>query len=168
MKTSVIVLLAGTIAFSLACAPVEAPVEPVDLEAVKAELIEKDKAWADAYASAENSTDAFMAPFEDDARLLAPDMPLAEGKDAIRAVIEEMEALPGIETAWTAEAADVSEGGDFGYTTGSYYMNMDGPDGAPIRIDGKYLTVWRRQADGSWKIAAHMFNPNGPPTPVEE
>ena len=65
MKTSVIVLLAGTIASSVACAPVEAPVEPIDLEAVKAELIEKDIAWADAYASAENSADAFVAPFED-------------------------------------------------------------------------------------------------------
>ena len=46
MKTSVIALLAGAIAFSLACAQVEAPgeaVELVDLEAVKAELMEKDK-----------------------------------------------------------------------------------------------------------------------------
>ena len=168
MKTSVIALLAGAIAWSLACAQVEAPVEAVDLEAVKAELMARDKAWADAYASAENSTDAFMAPFEDGARLLAPDTPLAVGKDAIRAVIEEMEAMPGIETSWSAEAADVSEGGDFGYTTGSYYMNLDGPDGTPIRIDGKYLTVWRRQADGSWKATADMFNPNGPPTPIEE
>ncbi len=168
MKNQVIVLLAGAIAFSLACAPVEAPVEPVDLEAVKAELIEKDKAWAAAYASAENSTDAFMAQFEDGARMLAPDVPLAVGKDAIRAVSEQLEALPGIELVWSAEAADVSEGGDFGYTTGSYYMNLDGPDGTPIRIDGKYLTVWRRQADGSWKATADMFNPNGPPTPIEE
>ena len=109
-----------------------------------------------------------MAPFEDGARMLAPDMPLTVGKDAIHAVIEELEAMPGIETSWSAEPADVSEGGDFGYTTGSYYMNLDGPDGTPIRIDGQYLTVWRRQADGSWKATADMFNPNGPPTPIEE
>ena len=163
MKTS-IVLLAGAIAFSLACAPVEAPVESVDLEAVKAELIEKDNAWAAAFNSAENRTDAFMAQCEDGIRMLAPDMPLAVGKDATRVIIEQ---LP-VETAWTAEAADVSEGGDFGYTTGSYYMNVEDADGTPIRLDGKYLTVWRRQADGSWKATADVFNPNGPPTPIEE
>ena len=170
MKIS-IALLVGAIAFSFACASVEAPVEPVepvDIEAVKAELMEADKAWAEAYATADNTSDAFVAAFEDDARLLPPDAPLATGKPAIRAVIEELEALPGIETLWSVEAADVSEGGDFGYTTGSYYMNLDGPDGTTIRIDGKYLTVWRRQADGSWKVTADMFNPNGPPTPIEE
>ncbi len=145
--------------------PVEAPVEPVDLEAVKAELIEKDDAWAAAYNSAENSTDAFMAQCEDGVRMLAPDAPLAVGKEATRAVIEQLEE---IETVWTAEAADVSEGGDFGYTTGSYYMNTEDAEGTPIRIDGKYLTVWRRQADDSWKVTADMFNPNGPPTPIEE
>ncbi len=85
-------------------------------------------------------------------------------RDHDRVIIEQ---LP-VETAWTAEAADVSEGGDFGYTTGSYYMNVEDADGTPIRIDGKYLTVWRRQADGSWKATADMFNPNGPPTPIEE
>ena len=76
MKTSVIVLLAGAIAISVACALFEAP---VDREAVKAELIEKDKVWADAYASAENSTDAFMALIEDDARLIAPDIAACGG-----------------------------------------------------------------------------------------
>ena len=163
MKIS-IALLVGAIAFSFACAPVEAPVDPVDIEAVKAELIEKDNAWAAAFNSEENRTDAFMAQCEDGIRMLAPDMPLAVGKDATRVIIEQ---LP-VDTAWTAEAADVSEGGDFGYTTGSYYMNVEDADGTPIRIDGKYLTVWRRQADGSWKATADMFNPNGPPTPIEE
>lgn len=38
----------------------------------------------------------------------------------------------------------------------------------PIRIDGKYMTAWKQQPDGSWKVVADMFNDNGPPTAVEE
>jgi len=46
-------------------------------------------------------------------------------------------------------------------------VNKD-PEGMPIRIDGKYLTVWQKQADGAWMITADMFNADGPPTPVEQ
>lgn len=163
-----IVLLCAAIAFSLACAQVEPPAESIDLEAVKSELIARDAAWAEAYAAADNKPDAFVAVCEDAVRLLAPDMPLADGKNATRAAIEQVESLPGIEVGWSPSLADVSEGGDLGYTIGAYFMNMDGPEGGRIRIDGKYLTVWRRQADGSWKVTADMFNPNAPPTPLEE
>jgi hypothetical protein len=51
-----------------------------------------------------------------------------------------------------------------GYTIGTYEMQMEGPDG-PITIDGKYLTVWKRQPDDTWLVTADMFNANGPPTP---
>jgi ketosteroid isomerase-like protein len=40
---------------------------------------------------------------------------------------------------------------------------MDGPDG-PISIDGKYMTVWKKQSDGTWRVAADMFNANGSPS----
>jgi ketosteroid isomerase-like protein len=31
-----------------------------------------------------------------------------------------------------------------------------------IMDDGKYSTVWKKQADGSWKLAVDMFNSNTP------
>jgi len=36
--------------------------------------------------------------------------------------------------------------------------------GKTIKLDGKYLTILERQADGSWKIAIDCFNSNVPPT----
>lgn len=61
------------------------------------------------------------------------------------------ESLAGIDPAnrgdtslnWGPEFAGISSGGDFGFTTGPY----NGGDAA----FGQYFTVWRRQADGSWK-----------------
>jgi ketosteroid isomerase-like protein len=34
--------------------------------------------------------------------------------------------------------------------------------GSPMKDSGKYMTVWRKQADGSWKVVADMFNTNMP------
>ena len=41
---------------------------------------------------------------------------------------------------------------------------MEGPED-PISIDGKYMTVWKKQSDGTWRVTADMFNANGPPDP---
>ncbi len=44
---------------------------------------------------------------------------------------------------WAPEFAGISRGGDIGFTTGPY-------NGGGTAF-GQYFTVWRRQADGSWK-----------------
>ena len=67
-------------------------------------------------------------------------------------------------------SAEVGDAGGMGITIGSYDMRVNGSEGGPIRIDGKYMTAWKQQPDGSWKMVADMFNfnDNGPPTAVEE
>ena len=112
--------------------------------------------------------DAFVDLMIDDAYLLPPDAPLAEGKEAIRAVIAALEATPGFSVTWSPSAAEVGSGGDLGFTIGTYEMTMDDPEGNPTRIVGKYITVWKKQSDGTWKATADMFNADGPPTPIEE
>ncbi len=42
-------------------------------------------------------------------------------------------------------------------------MTVPGPDGEPASVVGKYLTVWQKQADGRWMVAADMFNADAPP-----
>ncbi len=32
---------------------------------------------------------------------------------------------------------------------------------------GKYLTAWRKQADGEWKVTADIFNEDAPPAATE-
>jgi ketosteroid isomerase-like protein len=140
------------------------PQPEIDLDAARDALMSADRAWFEAYSASENPPDAFVDELVDDAYLLPPDAPLARGKEAIRAVIAELEAMPGFSVSWGPEAAQVGNGGDLGYTIGSYEMKMEGPDG-PISIDGKYITVWRKQSDGTWRVTANMFNANGPPNP---
>ena len=62
----------------------------------------------------------------------------------------------------------VGSAADLGYTIGTYHMQLPDGDGSVVEIDGKYLSVWKRQPDGRWKIAVDMFNSDGPPVPVAE
>jgi len=97
--------------------------------------------------------------------LLPPDAPLARGKDAIRFVLTQLIAVPGFSITWSPGEADVGSGGDLGYTMGTYQILMDGADGQ-ITIDGKYITIWKKQPDGRWLVTADMFNANAPTPPT--
>ena len=45
-----------------------------------------------------------------------------------------------------------------GYTYGNFTFHITMPDGSPLDDYGKYATIWKKQADGSWKVAVDSFN----------
>lgn len=55
---------------------------------------------------------------------------------------------------WTPLFADSSESGDLGYTVGTSITTTTKPDGAVERAYNKYLSLWARRADGSWRFVA--------------
>ncbi len=154
-------------ALAMACAPAPVAEEPIDLKAEQSALLEADRKFAEAYAASDNPTVAFMEQLEDDVRFLPPEMPLVTGKEAAGSVWEQLESLPGFDVTWAPSTAEVSSRADLGFTIGSYLMKVDGPDGNPVEVEGKYMTVWRKQADGTWMVAADMFNPNAPVAAAE-
>lgn len=67
---------------------------------------------------------------------------------------------------WQPERAWIAASGDLGFTVGTYELHTAGADGQAIVQTGRYLTAWRKQADGSWKVAADIGNVARPaPTP---
>ena len=149
-------------------AAVEAPGHEVDLEAERASLLETDRALAEAYSTSDTPLDAVFASFADDVRVLAPDIPIALGWEASRAVFAKLEALPGYSLTWSPTTADIGSAADLGYTIGTYHMQLPDGDDNTVEIDGKYLSLWKRQPDGSWKIAVDMFNSDGPSVSATE
>ena len=151
------------------CAPAaEPPAQAVDLEAERASLMEADRAWFEAYSTSDSPLDTLVALMVADVYVLPPDAPMARDKEESRAVFAELEAMPEFSLTWSPSTADVGGAGDLGYTIGTYHMGFQDPEGNPLEIDGKYLTVWKKQPDGTWKVAADMFNADGAATPVEE
>jgi len=135
-----------------------------DAEATTPEsiLMQADVTWASAATNKE--MDQFYASILEDAVLLAPNAPIAEGPESFGMLFE----LPAVALNWEPVSASVSDSGDLGYTFGTYELSFDGPGGARIVDNGKYITVWKKGTDGSWKVAADMFNTSLPLPTMEE
>lgn len=142
--------------------------QDLDLEAERAALLETDRAMAAAYTTSDAPLEVIFATFADDLRILAPDVPMVEGAEGAKAMWNQLSSLPGYSLRFTPVYAEVGGAADLGYTIGTYHMTVPNADGEVVAIDGKYLTVWRRDADGVWKMAVDMFNSDGPPVPVSD
>lgn len=57
--------------------------------------------------------------------------------------------------------------GDWGFDRGTYHHTMTPKaGGAPISGNGKYLWLYQRQPDGSWKLSRVIWNSSDPPPPA--
>ena len=130
----------------------------IDIESERNSLMAADKAWSETVAD----PDAFLSFFAEGARFMPFGAPLAQG-DAIRTTWEGLTSLPGFGLEWQATGVEVAASADIGYTFGTFRLTTE-QDGAAMLTEGKYVTIWSKQADGSWKIQVDCFNANGPPT----
>jgi ketosteroid isomerase-like protein len=54
---------------------------------------------------------------------------------------------------WTPTDAVMGPSGDMGYTWGHYEGHSKDANGNPVTTSGRYITIWRKQPDGNWKVA---------------
>jgi ketosteroid isomerase-like protein len=127
----------------------------------EAAIRQQDDAWLKALGG--RQLDATVSYYADGAVLLAPNAPIARTKDEIRQTWSQVFAsVPaGVPFTGGTTHVEVANSGDLGYATGFYTI-----DNPPID-KGKYLEVWKKQPDGSWKAIADIFNSDMPtPSPV--
>ena len=118
-------------------------------------LLEADKNFAKAAAA--RGAEGFLSFFADDAAILPKNGPPITGKEKLAAAFRETWAQPGYSLQWTPLKAEMARSGDIGYTYGSYERKRN-VDGKAVAETGKYVTVWRRQRDGKWKVIVDMGN----------
>jgi ketosteroid isomerase-like protein len=53
---------------------------------------------------------------------------------------------------WTPTEAAMGPSGDMGYTWGHFEGHSKDANGNPVTTTGRYMTIWRRQPDGAWKV----------------
>src|SRR5262245_61769220 len=121
-------------------------------------LMQTSRDWA--AAAAAGDLERALNYWTDDAIVLPPDQPAAEGKAAIREYLHRAASIPGFSITWEPEAAMISADGEMGYMIERNRVTFTGPAGAPQLQYGKGVTVWRKQADGSWKCVADIWNTN--------
>ena len=151
LKSALTAVGAIGVLLSAACAPPAA-----DTAALAAHLTQLDDAWSKAAAT--KNADSVASFYATDAIAYPPNLPAAVGQAAARDVWAGGFADSSYAISWTTSHAGVAKSGDLGYTAGTYQESYRGPDGNPVTATGKYLCVWAKQPDGSWKATNDMWN----------
>jgi ketosteroid isomerase-like protein len=127
-----------------------------------AALKDTEAAWVKDAAT--KDVDKWVAHYTDDASVLLPNTPILTGKAAISGGLKPMLSDPNFAVTFGATKLDVAKSGELGYTQGTYSLTLSNPKTkAPIIEQGKYLTVYRKQADGTWKAVEDTFMADAPP-----
>ncbi len=87
---------------------------------------------------------------------------MATGKEPIRAIWKGMLGAPGFSGGWKPTKVEVARSGDLGYVSGTYEFSENDTTGKSMTDRGKFVEVWKKQADGTWKCVADIFNTNLP------
>lgn len=124
-------------------------------------LMQTSRDWAKVASSGD--VDAVVNYFAEDAVLISSDQAPVRGRAALRAHLGQTLKLPGFRISWEPLEAHVS--GDMGYMLERTTLTMTGPQGAPVTQQLQAVTVWRKQADGSWKNVVDMSAPAAPAAP---
>jgi uncharacterized protein (TIGR02246 family) len=135
--------------------------EPADTRVADERAIRATDAAMLTAAQAKDA-DRVVATYASDATLLPPNEPMVTGKDGIRAGWARAMAIPGFDINWQILKFDISRSGDLAYTTATYVSAMQDATGKAVSDNGKDIEVWKKQADGSWKVEADSFNSDLP------
>ncbi len=126
------------------------------------------KRLSDAYGAAvtAGNVDAFLNLFTDDAILMPPNGQMIIGKDKIRDWVQAgFDSIKGtgFEEITAPNEIRIFDGWafDVGITTFK-------SKGKPLEDTNKYIRIWQKQANGSWRLARVIWNSNNPCPPVQE
>jgi len=119
-------------------------------------LVTLDNDWSKA-AEARN-VEQVASFYADDAIAYPPGAPAAVGHKAAHDLWAQGFADPSYQVSWKTNGAAVDR--TMGWTTGTYQESYKGPDGKTVTSVGKYVCVWRKGADGTWKAIRDIWNPD--------
>lgn len=113
-----------------------------------------------AQATAEGGGPAFASYFAVDAVTLSNGKGPVSGHAAIAAGATW--SSKDYQLTWTPQGGQMSPSGDMGFTWGHYEGRSKDRAGNPVVSTGRYMTIWRKQADGIWKVVLDSSNDEPP------
>lgn len=168
MQTRHLSLAALSLAVFLAgCTPAAPPAPPPDTHDADVKAIKDlETAWVQAFAT--KDADKVATVYAEDASVLITDIPIITGIPAIKAALKPMVADKNFSITFASDKVDVAKSGDIGYSQGAYTMTSTSPKTKKaVTEKGKFVTVFKKQGDGSWKAAADIFNADAPAAPAK-
>lgn len=135
-------LPAGAVAGVLADVPMSRTRAPVD--AIRAADLDFSRD-----AARLGTGEAFRRYAAADAQIFSPLGEFVTGPSAITASFSP--PIGKSSFVWHPVEGEMAKSGDLGFTVGNAVITGQREDGTAVLRHSKYLTVWKRQADGSWR-----------------
>jgi uncharacterized protein (TIGR02246 family) len=152
MRNSIRMVLVGTVAMMLAvggCSKSAGGDTAADTRSVS-QLIKADETKWNAQFKSKDS-EGLVGHYADDAYFVAPGV-TADGSTEIRKVYADASTDPAFEVHFVSDKIDVSGSGDLAYARGKFSEQYtDRKSGKVMNGNGSYITVYKKQPDGSWK-----------------
>ncbi len=151
-RTSICLAIVGAAALALGgCGKVGSGKGASDPDSVKQTIKADDKKWNQDFKS--KDTERLASHYADDAYMVVPGLPPADGSTPIRQVYATGSTDPAFEVEFASDKLDVSSGGDMAYARGHFTEKYtDKKTGKVMTTNGPYLAVYKKQDDGDWKV----------------
>jgi len=130
--------------------------QKIDTKTEGEKLMNLSREWSKSVST--DSVDQILIHWADDAFVMPPGRPALKGKKAIREMIEGTSKIPGFKISWEPLSVYVSKSGDMAYMIEQNQITVNDSLGNPTTEYNKVVTVWRKEADGSWKNVVDMWN----------
>jgi ketosteroid isomerase-like protein len=131
-------------------------------------VLEANEQWSKAAGA--HDLKSVLSYYDDDAYVLPPNGPLATTAKAIH---DEWAALltPDLNLSWEETKVDSASSADMVYDLGTYTLSGKDSQGNPVSDKGKFVAIWKKQANGRWKVVMDTWNSDLPaaapaPTPA--
>jgi len=148
------------ILFCLSIISIQIPAQ--DMDEMKKNIEDWNKQFSEAMMNGDN--EKMLTFYADDIISLPSYQPMMEGKEALKNAMMMDENSGNKFTKFQLSSKKVLLQGNLLVDIGTYDMSMDimGMD-APYNDQGKYVTIYEKQDDGSWKIKVDTWNSDNNP-----
>lgn len=154
MRAMITMALVATAAMGLALGGCSKGNESASAAANPQDVVQAIKAdeakWNKQFAAKDQ--EGLVNHYADDAFFVAPGVPGTQGSTPIRQVYATASTDPAFEVHFSSDKIDVAKSGDLAYARGKFSEKYtDKTSGKVMSDSGSYITVYRKQDDGSWK-----------------
>ncbi len=118
-------------------------------------LLEADREFDRVTAS--SGVEGWVSFFAEDGMMFRNTGAVVTGRDGIREMMEPLFSKKENSLRWRPEFAGMAASTDLGYTSGTSILRYL-ENGEPMEKPGRYVTIWGKQGDGSWKVVLDIGN----------
>ena len=134
--------------------------QDVDVNKEGEKLMQLSREWSKSASS--RDVEKTLSYWTDDAVVISAGQPILKGKNAIRQMVEGGYKNPSFKISWEPKSAEISKSGDLGYLIEDSQITTNDSTGKSVTQHFKSVTIWKKQADGSWKNTVDVMSPQSP------